>query len=280
MQAQIDIAARADARAGRAPTWDAATSTLLWVDGPAHVAHRFFPARFADHTMPVPQQIGGAKPRERGGLLLHLAGGVALFDSDEQRRIWLAYWARDGFRAAETAVDGTGAVWAATEGADESGGGWLVRVAPDGRTTTVLRDLAAPGGIGWNPERTRMYLADSTTRRIDVLDLDDAGLPTSRRSLCETGGEPAGLCVDAAGGVWVTIRDRGELHRYTPDGQRAETIPLPATRPMGCCFGGQALTDLYVTTARDGLDEPAESDGALLVLRDQAQGARMTTFSS
>lgn len=279
MQAQIDIAVRADARAGRAPIWDAATATLLWVDGPAHLVHRFFPAHSTDHTMRVPQRVGAAEPRERGGLLLHLAGGIALFDSDEHRRTWLAYWARDGFRAAGTAVDGTGAVWAATEAADESGGGWLVRVAPDGRTSTVLRDLGAPGGIGWNPERTRMYLADSVTRRVDVLDLDAAGLPASRRPLCDAGGEPAGLCVDAAGDLWVAIRDRGELHRYAPDGQRRATIPLPATSPTGCCFGGPDLTDLYVTTAGDGAAEPAEADGALLVLRNQTQGTRTTTFA-
>lgn len=279
MQAEIDIAVRAGARAGRAPTWDTATSTLLWVDGPAHLVHRYFPARSADHTMQVPQQVGAAKPRERGGLLLHLAGGLALFDSDEQRRTWLAYWARDGFRAAETAVDAGGAVWAATEAVDESGGGWLVRVGPDGRTNTVLRDLAAPGGIGWDPERARMYLADSAARRVDVLDLDEAGMPAARRPLCDAGGEPAGLCVDAAGDLWVAVRDRGELHRYGPDGQLRARIQLPAARPTGCCFGGPDLADLYVTTATEDLEDPAGADGALLVLRNQAQGTRMTTYS-
>ncbi|MBE9376076.1 SMP-30/gluconolactonase/LRE family protein [Saccharopolyspora sp. HNM0983] len=278
MQARIDIAVPAGARAAQAPTWDTATCTLLWVDRAAHLVHRYFPARAADHSMPVPQPVSAAKPRERGGLLLHLDGGIALFESDERRRTWLVYWARDGFRGASTAVDGTGALWAATERADGGGGGWLVRVTPDGRTTTVLRDLVSPSGIAWNPDRTRMYLADSAAGRIDVLDLDETGRPATRRPLCTTNGRPAAPAVDAAGDLWVPMSDRGELHGYTAEGRHTATIPLPAARPTGCCFGGQDLTDLYVTTAREGIGEPAGADGALLVLRDLTTGARTTSF--
>jgi sugar lactone lactonase YvrE len=41
--------------------------------------------------------------------------------------------------------------------------------------------------------------------------------------------------------------------RFAPDGRVAAEIGLPVTQVTSCAFGGEQLTDLYVTSARDGL---------------------------
>ena len=43
--------------------------------------------------------------------------------------------------------------------------------------------------------------------------------------------------------------------RYAPDGRIERTIMLPVTKPTSCSFGGADLRTLYVTSARDGLDD-------------------------
>ncbi|MFC7343022.1 SMP-30/gluconolactonase/LRE family protein [Saccharopolyspora griseoalba] len=279
MLAQADIALPAAARCGRAPTWDVGTGTLLWTDPPSRTVHRFRPGG-GNATMQVPQPAGGAKPRSRGGVVLHLAEGIALFDAHGETRTWLAYWGREGFTGGATLVDRRGRLWASTVRADEGGQGWLVRVGPDGSAGVLLDDLRAGLGLGWSPDDTRLYVADAGTGRVDVLDFDLAtGSAGNRRALCEVGGEPAGLAVAADGAIWTAVRDKGELHRYASTGELLDSVPLPAKRPTGLCFGGADLTDLYITTATDDVPEPGEADGALLALRDLPEGLRPHAFT-
>ena len=45
------------------------------------------------------------------------------------------------------------------------------------------------------------------------------------------------------------------MHRYTPDGRLDATVSFPATNITCPAFGGPGFDLLYVTSARDGLDE-------------------------
>ncbi len=280
-QPEPDIAVRGNARLGQEPTWDPASDTLLWVDVLAGVVHRYVPGG-EDHVLEVPQQVSAAKPRSLGGLVLHLTEGVALFEANGQQRTWLVYWARDGFRAGAATVDSHGRLWAATVPGDGSERGWLARVGADGGVSLALDDVAAPAGLTFSPDGMRLYLADSSARRIDVLDVDPAtGRTSDRRPLCEvdeTAGHPAGLCADVDGCVWVAVHDGGELRRYTPEGELDRSVGLPVASPTGCCFGGPDLTDLYVTSARS--ERADDVDGSLLVLPGAGEGLRMPFFAA
>jgi sugar lactone lactonase YvrE len=282
----VEVALRTHAELGEGPTWDIRTETLLWVDILGSTVHRFHPAHGTDEMLEVPQHVGAAKPRSNG-LVLNLRDGVALLDA-EGDRTWLAYWARDGVRGNDAAVDPAGRLWAGTMRYDTAtGGGWLVRVEPDGQATVVLDDVTISNGTGWDPAETLMYYVDSPTRRVDVFDYDrDTGEVTGRRPLCaveDTDGMPDGLCVDADGGIWVALYGGGAVRRYTPDGRLDRQVTLPVSRPTACCFGGPDLTDLYVTSARDGMTEEQRAAeplaGSLLVLTDAGVGLPSTTFA-
>jgi L-arabinonolactonase len=45
------------------------------------------------------------------------------------------------------------------------------------------------------------------------------------------------------------------VHRYTPDGRLDAVLSFPASNITCPVFGGPGLGVLYVTSARDGLDE-------------------------
>jgi len=283
----IDVAVRIQAELGEGPTWDRASSTLVWVDVLASEVHRYAPARDDDAVLSVPQHVGAAKPRTTGGLVLNLRDGIALVDRDGAKT-WLVYWARDGVRGNDAAVDPAGRLWAGTMRYDAApGGGWLARVEPTGAAKVVLDKVTISNGVGWSPDGTRMYYIDTPERRIDVLDYDVAtGEATRRRPLCPvegTDGSPDGLTVDADGCVWVALWGGGAVRRYTPDGVLDREITLPVDQPTACCFGGDDLTDLYVTTARTGLDESALAarplSGSVLVLPGIGVGLPSTAFA-
>ena len=71
------------------------------------------------------------------------------------------------------ACDPQGRFWAGTMAYDEApGAGSLYRLELDGRCTQVLTGLTISNGIGWSPDGTTMYLADSGTGDIDAFDFD------------------------------------------------------------------------------------------------------------
>ncbi len=53
------------------------------------------------------------------------------------------------------------------------------------------------------------------------------------------------------------VHGHGALARYHPDGSLLDTAPLPVDRPTSCAFGDTGGGTLFVTTARDGLNEAA-----------------------
>jgi len=286
----VEVALPASATLGEGPTWDARTSTLIWVDILESAVHRWDPAAGTDVVIDTGQHVGAAKPREGGGLVINLRDGVALTERDgaDGQRRWLVYWARDGVRGNDAAVDPAGRLWAGTMRYDEGArGGWLARVAADGAATVVVDEVSISNGLGWSPDGTRMYYVDTPTGRVDVFDYDvDGGAATNRRPLCtvdDTGGWPDGLCVDADGCVWVALWDGGEIRRYTPAGALDRRLPVPVARPTACCFGGAGLADLYISTARVGLSDAALAGqplaGSLLVVPDAGHGLPGTVFA-
>ncbi|MFF8189880.1 SMP-30/gluconolactonase/LRE family protein [Streptomyces bobili] len=277
----FDVAVRAEAILGEGPTWDPAAGRLLWLDILGSRLHSYDPATGRRGVRVTDQHVGAAKPRAGGGLVLNLRDGVGLLDEDGSFR-WLHHEPVPGRRANDAAVAPDGSLWVGTMRYDEApGGGSLSRVTGDGAVSVVLGDVAVSNGTGWSPSGTLMYYIDSPTRRVDVFDHAD-GRVTNRRPFVQIedgAGFPDGLTVDADGCVWVALWAGGAVRRYTPEGVLDRVIELPTPLVTACAFGGADLTDLYVTTARVGLEAPHPLSGSLLVVPEAGQGVAQPAFS-
>ncbi|MGW3955648.1 SMP-30/gluconolactonase/LRE family protein [Streptomyces sp. NPDC004752] len=276
-----EVAVRAEAALGEGPTWDPATGRLIWIDILGMRIHTYDPAAGRRTVRTTEQHIGAVKPRTGGGLVLNLRDGIGLLDPDGTFR-WLHHEPVPGRRANDAAVAPDGALWAGTMRYDETaGGGTLSRVTGAGEVRTVLPSVAVSNGTGWSPDGRLMYYVDSPTRRIDVFDFDGEQA-LNRRPLAEIeegAGFPDGLTVDADGGVWVALWDGAAVRRYTPDGALDRVLTVPVARPTACAFGGADLTDLYITTARTGLDRPHPLSGSLLVAPSAGRGLPQPPFA-
>ncbi len=281
-----DVAVREYAELGEGPTWDPASGRLLWVDILGSRIHTYAPDTGRRTVMATEQHVGAVKPRVGGGLVVNLRDGVGLYGADGTFS-WLVREPVAGRRGNDAAVAPDGALWAGTMRYDErAGGGGLTRIAPDGAAFDVFatEGVTVSNGTGWSPDGKLMYYIDSPTRRIDVCRTEigpHGQVPVDRRPLAqieEGAGFPDGLTVDAEGCVWVALWDGGQIRRYTPSGTLDRTIQLPVRRPTACAFGGAALRDLYVSTARVGLERPHPLSGSLLVVADAGQGMPGTAF--
>ncbi|MFQ6146124.1 SMP-30/gluconolactonase/LRE family protein [Streptomyces seoulensis] len=278
---EYEVVVDARAELGEGPTWDAAAGRLIWVDILACRVHTYDPVTGRRTVRTTGQHVGAAKPRTGGGLVLNLRDGVALLGPDGAFG-WLHRAPVTGRRGNDAAVAPDGSLWAGTMRYDEAtGGGTLTRLTGDGAAREVLSDVTVSNGTGWSPDGRLMYYVDTPTGRIDVFD-HDGGRITGRRPLArveEGAGFPDGLTVDAEGCVWVALWDGWAVRRYTPAGELDRIVRLPVPRPTACAFGGPALTDLYVTTARAGLTAPHPLAGSLLVVPDAGEGLPQPPFA-
>jgi sugar lactone lactonase YvrE len=249
------------------PRWHGERDELFWVDILASRLHR---AGLREdglleivETIELDRHVGAAAPAAAGGYVLAAGTGFLLVDAaGGVRELAQPEAGRTDVRMNDGACDRQGRFWAGTMAYDESpGAGTLYRLELDGSCTTVLRGLTISNGIGWSPDDTTMYLSDSGTARVDAFDFDPpTGDLSGRRTIVridEPGVAPDGLTVDEEGGIWVALWGGGAVRRYAGDGSLLATVALPVERPTSCAFGGPDLTTLFVTSAREGLDDAA-----------------------
>ena len=249
------------------PRWHAERDELLWVDILGRKFHRARPgvdgALQPVATITLDRDVGAVAPAVEGGYVVAAGTGfVHVGDDGTVRELAQPEAGRRDVRMNDGACDAQGRFWAGTMAYDESpGAGALYRLELDGSCTTVLTGLTISNGIGWSPDGATLYLADSGTGRIDAFDFHTISGDIDRRrtivDIDEPGVAPDGLTIDEDGAIWAALWDGRALRRYAPDGTLLTTVSMPVDRPTSCAFGGTDLSTLFVTTARQGLDDAA-----------------------
>lgn len=135
---------------------------------------------------------------------------------------------------------------------------------PDGRldVVRVTFDTQRPNGLALSPDESVLYVADSPTapkgeRQLRAYPVKADGSLGSGRILFEFGRHRGidGMCIDAIGHIvaacgWTRSGPGPRIAVFDPEGALVEEHPTPAP-PTNVCFGGTALSDVYVT-AYDG----------------------------
>jgi sugar lactone lactonase YvrE len=245
---------------GEGPVWSTDEQLLYWVDIHKGNYHRLNPLTGEHSVVNVGVPIGVLALRQSGGLILAVADGFALWDEQKRELRYLAKPDADKplNRFNDGAVDSAGRFWAGTMNRNEDGSldGTLYRLDPDGSVHAMETNIGISNGIGWSPDDTIMYYIDTTPRTIYAYDFDAAsGTISNRRIFAHDPADPSspdGLAVDSEGYIWAAHWGGAKVVRYDPDGKVERVIQVPALQPTSCVFGGPALDELYITSARIG----------------------------
>lgn len=290
-----EIFVRGHAVVGEGPVVDQRTGELLWVDIPAGVLSRSPLARpgsaprSASVVARAGMSLGAVAVRDRGGYVAAVGAGLGVIGADGAVDGGLALTVvhpvlpEPDRRMNDAKCDPAGRFWAgSTTLGFPPGGGALHCWDPDGGVRTALRGLDLPNGLGWSPDGSRFYLADSVRRVVLTAPFDPAtGRLGPVRELLRYGsrdGMPDGLCVDEDGCLWIAVWGAGEVRRHDPRGRRLAVLRMPVSQPSSCAFGPDGT--LYVTSASDGLRPGAEPlAGSVFALPSTAfRGAAVGTF--
>jgi sugar lactone lactonase YvrE len=258
----VEVVVDAGATIGEGPVWDARQDVIWWVDITRNLVHRYDPNSGHDSTIDVGQAVGAVVPRASGGLALAVQDGFAVMDLETRRLNLIAPIEADrpGSRMNDAKCDTSGRLWGGTMAYDEApGAGAFYRLDTDHSVVTILDHVTCSNGIGWSPDDRVMYYIDSGAQQIDTFDYERAtGSVRNRRKLVTIpadAGVPDGMAVDAEGYIWVAFWGGAAIRRFAPDGSPDRLVEIPAKQVTSCAFGGPGLTDLYITSAREGLAE-------------------------
>ena len=259
MQPELLLDARADL--GEGPAWDARAGLLTWVDIRLGRLHFFDPRDGSDRSLDAGESLGCAAPRRDGGLILGLRHAIALLDPSSEKRTRLAEpeAGMPGNRFNDGKCDPAGRFLAGSmDDAEVEATGSLYSLAPDGKLKTLLTGLRISNGLAWSPDGRTFYHIDTPDRRVMAYDYDlqtgDIDRPRPAVTLPPELGWPDGMTSDAEGLLWVALWGGAKVTRWDPrTGRLLAEIPIPALNVSCCVFGGEDLTDLYVTTARKGM---------------------------
>ena len=278
---------------GEGCVWDVAGQRLLFVDIKQPAVHAYTPTTGATQRWAMPEKIGWLLPRRQGGWLAGLASGVATLTwpaggdaATDPELTWLHRLHERGspMRLNDAKADARGRLWFGTmNNQDEQQPvGRLYRLDADGTLHVVDEGYHVTNGPTFSRDGRTLFHTDSVQRRIYAFDVDDRGALHRKRvwKRIEGGdteeGYPDGMCTDVDDHLWVARWGAGCVTRLDPDGREVARIATGAPRTTNCAFGGPAFADLYITSARIGLDAAAlaaaPDSGALFVARAAGRG--------
>ena len=270
---QPELIADYQCHIGENPLWHPLEQRLYWTDITRGKLFRYDPATGKHEQCYSGPPVGGFTVQADGTLLLFMArGAIAQWRDGKLNYIVEEIPDERESRFNDVIADPLGRVFCGTM-PTPTRPGRLYRLDPDGVLHLILEGIGCSNGMGFTLDRQRMYYTDSEARSIYLFDYDEkTGTLTNQRVWLHTpegAGVPDGMTVDSQGFVWSARWDDSALYLYTPDGIEERRIEFPARKVSSVAFGGDDLSDLYITTAlTDGTkSEEGSGAGALFRLR-------------
>ncbi len=263
-QAELVLDARAEL--GEGILWRAESRMLQWVDIHSCLVHSLQLDTGEHSAIDTAQAVGAIVPVPGGGLVAAMATGYYLLDDQGAlRQLAMPQELVPTLRFNDGKCDRKGRFWAGTQIMRQSmsGKGFFGCLDVDGSVRTVLTNVTTSNGLAWNEDDTILYYIDTMTRTVQAIPFDLEQGTLSEGKVCvtvpEAYGYPDGMTIDREGMLWVAHWQGNAVRRYDPaTGACIGVLPVPASKVTCCCFGGENLDTLYITTARRDVDIEAE----------------------
>jgi L-arabinonolactonase len=267
---------------GEGVLWDDIGQRIWWTDIQERLLYRYDPVKGGLETFELPERLGSFGFVEGSDrIVAAFESGFAFYHPESGQLDWIARpeHAAGNVRFNDGRVDRWGRFWAGSmvEGKGEPTG--KLYSLCKGRIEEHLGGIAISNGVCFSPDARHMYFADSPQFTIHRFDMDSVSGALSNRqvfALTPPGAFPDGSNVDAEGHLWNAQWGAGRVVVYAPDGSVSGSIEMPVTQPTCIAFGGAALDQLFVTTAREHLSAAALSlqpeAGHLFIYKTSTKG--------
>ncbi|MDA7964044.1 SMP-30/gluconolactonase/LRE family protein [Ruegeria sp.] len=244
---------------GEGPLWHPARRQLFWFD----IIGKRLMTREGDAPKEwvFDEHVSAAGWVDRAVLLVASETGLWRFSLATGQKERVAPLEADNpvTRSNDGRADPWGGFWIGTMGKQAEPGAGAIYRYWRGELRQLVPNVTISNAICFAPDKSCAYYADTLTFQVMRLRLNpNTGWPEGEASvfldLRADGLEPDGAVTDAAGNIWIAQWGASRVAAYSPDGQFLQTVPFPAAHTSCPAFGGDDLSTLYCTTAREGLD--------------------------
>jgi sugar lactone lactonase YvrE len=251
----IEVIAQDNNATGEGPIWDPVHQRLLWVDIDNSLVFQFVPKTGEKKVICRGLPASAIVLNQDGRLIFGGSVGLLLWQNETHYETIAAQYEGESLCFNDIIAGPDGRIYAGTmywgpNGMEKTGRLYMIR--PDLSISIVEENVKLSNGLGFSPDDKTLYYADTASRCIFRYDVSKTGELSNRRVFVNVppdDGIPDGLTVDAEGFVWCAMWYGGQIVRYDPDGTLQRRIPMPDKQISSAAFGGNNLTDLYVTSA-------------------------------
>lgn len=264
--------------------WHPEHQALYWVDILGHALHRLDFATGIHTTIDQGEAITCITHRTGGGFIAALRSGLWHLDDNGHKQDHLVEFPEDStnHRFNDGGCDPSGRFWIGSMNehgtrADAS------LYCYDGNTLTPhIGGMTITNGLAFSPDGRWLYHTDTPTRVIRRHAFSpESGEPGPGEiwvdlNTLNVEGNPDGAAVDDEGCYWIAMFGGAAVLKFSPTGELLARYPLPALQPTMPMFAGPDRRTLFVTTARENMDDTAlakwPGSGSLFSMRVNVPG--------
>ena len=247
---------------GESPYWHANRQSLFWVDIEEGLLQELNWLTREVKIWHINRRVSLIVEGGDDRLILAVQGGLVNLDLKTNELVWLTDIENDiqDRRCNDGGLDANGRLWIGVMDIHcKVGQGSLYRLDEfTGVPKKMIEGLTIPNGLVWSQDGDRMYFIDTVSGAVKsylfnltngtiTYEKDAVTIPTDM-------GMPDGMAIDKQGMLWVALYGGYAISQWDPtDGKLLDLIKLPVPNITNCCFAGEQLDHLVVTSAKENL---------------------------
>lgn len=255
---------------GEGPIWNVAKSSYLWVDLLKGELYTGNIKTNQTNKIGIGCALGAVGLISSNHMVMATEKGFgtyayedSVFNLIEPKEDYI----NDSFRFNDGRVGPDGSFFAGTmEWNGLDGFGKLIKLAPDKTFEIISEAHAIPNGMGWNMANDTFFMIDTGHHCMYAFDFNiKDGKLSGKRVFKQFGTKefPDGMAMDKNNHFWIAIWGGSKILHLDEKGGEVEEIKLPVPYPTSCCFGGEKLNELFITSSRLPLSEQQKADDQL-----------------
>ncbi len=269
---------------GEGPVWCTETQTLYSVDilKGDYYKYNFLTDKVSSFN--VGQPLGVLALTNTNELVMGLRDGIGFWNEDKQQLSippeLKLHTSNSDLRFNDGAIDPAGRFLAGTMTfKGDKPLGKLYQLDKNKKLSVLKESMYIPNGMDWSLNGSLFYLTDTVRLTIYLYDYDvENGTIHNERNFIqfEKGEYPDGMCMDKEENFWITIWGKGKIKRFNKKGKLIDKILLPVPHPTSCCFGGEKMNLLFVTSSQLELNAAQRKEyplaGNVFILETDTEG--------
>lgn len=277
---------------GEGALWNHKVRVFYWINIEEGLLHVYDLEKDTNYTHPVYQRIGTVVSVDTGQVLIALQNGIFRYNFKTRAFDMFSHplAGKKGMRYNDGKCDPAGRFWVGSMGLKaEKKAASLYCIEANGKFTEPVDSVTISNGIVWTSDATKMYYIDTPTREIWGYDYDLKTGSIQNKYVAvkipEGMGFPDGMTIDEDNMLWVAMYGGGCVAQFNPlTGNLMAKVLVDAPNVTSCAFGGSDLKTLFITTARQGMnDEKLKAypeAGSVFVAFPGVKGVKPNYFNS